>query len=280
MNNDFNNYNNNSGNNNVNNNVNNGFNNPNSNVSNNVSNNYNNFNNNINTANTNANNNRISSNEKVYYYGNDAALEKYKSSKAEPDKKKFHFHIFGLIILLFSVYAFMRNLKFDFIALGMSGFCFIFSVCNFKTRSIFYYLAFIVSLASIVMFGLFYFGILDNDSEALLTIKKDHFTTDVQNAATKVQEDYRILSYSDRKCYNFDTINTLFTSKLKRSPFGGKYSSSSYIIIDGDLNNKNSIICFVDEKGNGYNNINNADLNKNNMKIGNAKECVLPSYCK
>ena len=210
----------------------------------------------------------------VYYYGNNDFLDKYKNSTAVPDKKKKGFNFFAILIFLLSIYCFYKNLS--YFALAGCIFCFIFSIFNLKSRNVFYYVAGFVSFAAIVMFALFYLGFVENSSEALLTIKKDRFVNDVQNATTKVLEDYRILSHTDKQCYNFKKINSLFTLKLGRSSFGSNYSQNSYILID---NNKISV-CFVDEKGNGFYNVSDADLNRDNLQAGIAFDCMLPSYCK
>lgn len=240
----------------------------------------NNNNNNVNNNNSNISFSSNYSNNSVYYYGNDKYLDKYSKSKATPTKKRFHFDIFAVIIFVASIYGFVQNLKFDFLAMGISAFCFLWSVLGFKNRNVFYYLALIISFASLVMTGLFYFGILENDSKVLLRVKEDSFVTKVQDAATKVEEDYRILSYSQPKCYNFDTINSLYTFKIKRSPFGAEYSKNSYILIDGDLDNPGTIICFTDMKGNGFNKVHNKNLTRDNLRVGTAGECSLPANCR
>lgn len=218
--------------------------------------------------------------DKTFYYGNSNYVDSYKNGGGIVSDKKKRINIIAILIFMLSLFGLYKMISFSYMALGISIFCFICSVCCLKNRDIFYYLAGFVSLISIVLFGLFYFGIINNDSASLRDLRKTQFVNDVKSAVNKVEEDYHISASNDPKCYSYSKINSLFKKKMDVSPLKAKYSANSYIKISGNLGSRQYVICFVDLDGNGFNNVSENTLTKDNLMIGNAGECFLPSYCK
>ncbi len=286
FNNDFNNAN---GNMNGNNNFNNNFNNVNDNM--NGNNNFNNnnisgnpnFNNNFSHYNNslNTNNNVNQGEDKVFYYGNNDYVERIKNRNYRKQKKSFHVSLISFVVLAISIFGLVKVFDFNYIAIGASVFAFLVSVFNLNSRNIIFILSSLVSLSAIVICALFYFNVVDNTSEALIQLRKDQYVSRVRRVVTYVEKDYLINSYQNKECYNLNRINELFTKKVVKSPFNSLYSSSSYVVIDGPSGNRSYDICFVDENGNGFNNIiDKEQLARKRVRLGNASKCVMPPECK
>ena len=230
----------------------------------------------------NANNNAGNSGEdKIFYYGNNDYVDRIKNKNYKKEKRPFHFSIVSFVFLGLSIFGIFKIFEFNYIAIGVSAFCFLVSVFNLNSRNIIYILSFVISFASLIICALFYFNIVDNTSKALVDLRKEQYVSKVTRIVTYVEKDYLINSYQNTECYNLSRINELFTKKVVNSPFNSPYYDSSYVVISGPSGNRSYKICFVDENGNGFNNIvDKAQLARKRVKVGTAYKCVLPPECK
>ena len=277
MNNDFNNEGSNFNNTNDNVNSNPNFNNSDINSNPNFNNNFSHYNNSLNANNKNAN----TGEDKVFYYGNNDYVDRIKNGNYKKQKRPFHVSVVSFIFLALSIFGLVKIFEFNYIAIGVSLFVFLVSVFNINSRNIIYILSSLVSFSAIVICALFYFNIVDNTSESLIELRKDQYVSRVRRVVTYVEKDYLINSYQGTECYNLNRINELFTKKIVNSPFNSPYSSSSYVVLSGPSGNRLYKICFVDENGNGFNNIiDKEQLARKRVKLGTATGCVMPPECK
>ena len=195
-------------------------------------------------------------------------------------KRKKILDVLPIVLFIISVINLFMCAFLGIISLIIPILITIWTVIRFKEKDILYFICLIISIISIGIFVCVnYFGLF-NINNHLGVYKENKFVSEAQRVISISKDDYISRKYSKAKCYKINDINKL-GGKLNNSPSGVKYSDTSFVKIYTDKNGVvGSSICLVDENGIGFNYIDQYDVNRGNLDIGDADLCILPSDCK
>lgn len=155
-------------------------------------------------------------------------------------------------------------------------------IVNIKKKDLLYFICLGLSVLSIAIFVCVnIFGLLGVSNKLSLS-NSNKFVNVASNVVASAKDDYIYHKYKDTKCYTLSKINELKLLKtdLVYSPDNVKFSDTSFVKVFTDENGVvASSICLIDVNNNGFNYIDQVNINKKSLKVGSAEVCVLPSEC-